>query len=104
MLGLRSLMRLGWLLRELKGLRGEMAGLRLAAERVAAALELQNAHAYPQVIQASPDSPAVQVSYTDDQAQLDLMEIELRLTGARGSPPTEEEVLVEWERLRGEIQ
>lgn len=66
-----------------------------AMERVAGALELQNAHAYPQQVQATPDTPAVTVSYVDDREQAEMADIELRLTAARGMPPTEEEILEE---------
>lgn len=90
----QSLQRLtasGRLLREIKG-------LRLAAERIAAALEASNAHQWPQHIQSDPSQPPVEVSYADTAMQAEFMEIELGLTEATGLPPTEDQVMAEWLR------
>ena len=88
---LRRLARTGLLLREVRGVRKELS-------RIAAALETYNQHQWPQHIQPDPDLPAVEVSYVDAEHQLELMDIETRLTAARGQPPTEEEILQEYLR------
>jgi len=89
MISLRRLASVGLLLREIRS-------LRKAAERIAAALELQNAHAYPQVVPAAGDRET-EITYVDAQHQATLMEIEMRLTTAKGIPPTEDEILAMWE-------
>lgn len=81
------------LLREVKGIRVELA-------RLADALELRNAYDFPQKIQRDPSRPAVEVEYVDTERAAELMEIELRLTNARGEPPTEDEILLEYDRRR----
>lgn len=97
--GLKRLAAGGILLRELRGLRLEMQGIRTAVERLAAALETRNAHDYPQAVPAAdPSLPAVEVSYVDAAEQEEWMQVELDLTAARGIAPTEDEVLAEWER------
>jgi len=87
--GLRRLVGAGWLLREVRS-------LRRATERIAAALELQNAHAYPQVVPAAGDRET-EVTFVDEAHQAALMDIEMRLTAAKGIPPTEDEILAMWE-------
>jgi hypothetical protein len=89
MISLRRLASVGLALRELRR-------LRTAAERIATALELQNAHAYPQLV-VSPDDRETEVTFVDAQHQAALMEIEMRLTAAKGIPPTEDEILAMWE-------
>jgi len=89
MISLRRLASVGLALRELRR-------LRTAAERIATALELQNAHAYPQLV-VSPDDRETEVTYVDAEHQATLMEIEMRLTAAKGIPPTEDEILAMWE-------
>jgi hypothetical protein len=88
---MRRVLKGGLLLRELKGVRSELA-------RIAAALETYNAHQWPQSIQPDPSIPAVEVSYVDTQVQAELLEIELRLTSATGQAPTEDEVVAEYVR------
>jgi len=89
MISLRRLASVGLLLREVRN-------LRKAAERIATALELQNAHAYPQLV-VSPDDRETEVTFVDAQHQAALMEIEMRLTAAKGIPPTEDEILATYE-------
>lgn len=88
------------ILEELQGLRAEVAGLVLAVDRIATALELRNAHDWPQQVQGSPSSPVVEISYADEDYQRETMDIELRLTAAKGIPPSEDEILEEYERRR----
>ena len=93
--GLRTLRRLGgglWLLRHL--LR-ELQGIRRAMTRLADAQA-----PLPQGDQAA----GVAITYVSDAQQAEFMEIELRLTQATGQPPTEEEVLLEWERRHPQVQ
>jgi len=59
-------------------------------------MELRNAHEFPQVIPA-PDDRQTEVTYVDAEHQATLMEIEMRLTAAKGIPPTEDEILAMWE-------
>lgn len=89
--GLKRFAAGGLLLRELRGLRQEMAGIR-------AVLESFHAHQFPQTVQADPSRPPVEVTYVNETQQREFMDIELRLTAARGTPPSEEEILAEWER------
>lgn len=79
----------------------ELTLLRLATERCAEALEWRNAQDYPLQLQPDPGAPVVDVTYVNDAYQAEIMEIELRLLQASGAPPTEEAVLLEWERRRG---
>ena len=88
----------GILLREVRAIRQELAGLRATGERIAAALEAANAHAWPQRIQPNPDLPAVEVTYADTDYLQEVADIEMHLTRAKGLPPTEEEILAEYER------
>lgn len=86
-------------LRELRRLRKDLGALTVAVARIAAALELQNAHAYPQVLaQANRETT---VEYVDSTLQASMVDIELRLTRATGQPPTEEDILSEYERMFG---
>jgi hypothetical protein len=102
--GLKRLAGGGLLLREVRGLRREVAALQVSLGRVASALELANAHRWPQQVQPDPDAPAVVVAYVDDQQQAEFMDIELRLTTATGRPPTDDEVLQEYERRHLEVR
>lgn len=96
--GLRKFGARGLLFFEVRGLRHEMKGLRLAAERIAGALEDHNAHLFPQQVQPNPDHPPVEVTYASDAMQIELAEIEGGLAQARGMLPTEDEILQEYER------
>ena len=88
---LRRLTRIGLLLREVKGIRLEL-------KRVADAMELANAHAWPQQIQADPTLPATEISFVSSEYQAELMEIEMGLTHAKGMVPNEDEILAEYHR------
>lgn len=96
--GLRRFAAAGRILLEVRGLRQEVQALRAGVDRIADALEQYNAHQWPQVRQADPTAPAVEVTYADQPQQQEFMDIELRLTAARGQPPTEDEILAEYER------
>lgn len=87
------------LLRETRRLRREIQALHAATERIAVALEFHNAHQWPQVVPATEDTPAFSVEYVEEGVQAELMDIELRLTAARGQPPTEEEIFADY-RIR----
>lgn len=100
MKGLKRLAGGGLLLLEMRGIRKELEGLKTEVGRIASALELANAHHWPQTTQPDPGVPAIDITYIDDQTQAEFMDIELRLTAARGAPPTEEEILREFELRR----
>lgn len=95
---LRRLTRMGLLLREVRSLHQELAGVHAVGERIAAALEASNAHQWPQQLSATPDQPPVEVTYVNNAYQEEVMDIETRLTAARGAPPSEEEILAEFVR------
>lgn len=97
----KRLARAGFLLREVRGLRTEVERLASGVERIAAALELQNAHQWPVPQQASPDAPLVEITHVDDQMAEEFMSIELGLTQAKGLPPSEDEILQEYDRRHG---
>ena len=98
MKGLKRLTSGGFLLLEIRKLRKDLGGLRAAGERIAAALEAFNAQQWPQPAAPSTDSPSVSVTFVDTLSQLEFMDIEMRLTQARGMPPTDEEILQEYDR------
>lgn len=96
--GLKRVARAGWLFREVRSLRREVAGLRVALEQVAQALQVRNAHEYPVLPPPDPGVPAVEVAFVNDVVAAEFMAIELALTEALGHVPTEEEVAVEYDR------
>lgn len=100
--GLRQLLEEGVVLLELKALRSDLQQLTSGVARIAAALEQQvaaiHAAAPPPLRPASPEDPAFAVSYVNDGEAAEMMDIELRLTAATGQPPTEEEIIREWDR------
>lgn len=80
----------------------ELAGIRRALE-VLADVHLQAAaQAQPPVRPPTVEDATVDAPYVETYQQTALMDIELRLTQARGVPPTEEEVLTEFERRYGQ--
>lgn len=79
----------------------ELRLIRLSCQGIQAALEYRNAQEWGQMVQPNPDVPAVEVSYVNDEHAAAIMDIELRLTAASGAPPTEEEILAEYERRFG---
>lgn len=81
----------GILLREVRAIRQELG-------RIATAFEQYNAHQWPQQVQPDPDQPPVEVSYVDTDYQREMVDIEMRLTQAKGVPPTDEEILAEFIR------
>lgn len=95
---LRRMVTGGLLLREVRSLRQEMQGIHAALLQVVLLLEERNAHEYPRVQQPNPNIPAVEIAYVDNDYQLEMVDIEARLTLARGLPPTEEEILAEYIR------
>jgi len=95
MKGLKRLQAGGILLRELRG-------IRQALERLADVQEATFAAAHPTTPSQAraPDAPEqdpVWVTTVDSQLAADLADIELRLTGAKGMPPTEDEILAAYE-------
>lgn len=96
--GLKRLAGGGLLLLELRGLRQEVRALAESVSRIALALEARNAHEWPQQVQPDPTIPAVEVAYVHDGQIAEFMQIELDLTRATGRPPSEDEVMGEWDR------
>lgn len=83
--------------REQRALRLELQDIKAALLRIAGALEQQ----WPPLPAAPSDveiNPPLDVQYVDDTFTAETMDIELRLTQARGMPPTEEEILQEYDR------
>ena len=78
----------------------EVRRLRQATERIAQALEARNAHDFPQIV-VSPDQRETEVTYVNEAEQAALVDIEMRLTAAKGIPPTEDEILAMYELERG---
>lgn len=96
---LRRVARAGILLRELRGMRQEIVGLHHAIAALAQALTTHTRLAYPPLDQRPPtEGPVVEIGFVDDAVTAEYLDIERRLTVARGMPPTEEEVLEEYER------
>ena len=79
----------------------ELAGIRRALEVLADAQLQVAAQAQPPASAFEPD-PAGDSPYVETTQQAALMDIELRLTQARGVPPTEDEILLEFERRYGQ--
>ena len=79
-------------LRELRTTQHELHLLRVGVERLADTLARLVPVPTPMV------SSDVDVSYADIQSQAEFVDIETRLTTARGLPPTEDEILAEFER------
>lgn len=88
------------LFREARHLRTSVDALQQQVARIADALDAANAHQWPQSRQPDPSLPPVEITYTDTRQQVELMEIELALTRAIGQPPSEDDVLAEYERRR----
>jgi len=87
----RTVIRGGLLLRELRGVHRQLS-------RIADALEEYNSHQWPQMAQPDPDQAPVEVSYVDTVFQAELVDIEMRLTAAVGLPPSEDQILAEYVR------
>lgn len=81
--------------REVREAKAEVRALRVAVEGIR---EVLGRMAPEPGVAVESD---VDVSYVDTAVQAAFMDIELRLTQARGMPPTEEEVLAEFERRQG---
>lgn len=92
--------RLGTLLlvRELRRLRKELAGQRVALEGIRQ--QLQPLVPPPPLAPTAQQADDVEVTYVNDSLSAEMADIELRLTAARGLPPTEDEILAEYERRR----
>lgn len=89
----------GWLM--IRGVLRELQTTNALLTRIATALEAANAHQWPQTFpSADPTEAAVAVTHVNDADQQMWMDVELDLTAARGMPPTEEEVLAEFERRK----
>jgi hypothetical protein len=84
----------------------ELTGIRLALESIAVSLSSIEIAAVPRVGDVVPPTevadPRVDSPYVETSQQAVLMDIELRLTQARGVPPTEDEVYLEFERRYGQ--
>jgi len=88
------------LLPELQLLRQDLQQINTTLAQIAGALDYRNAQEYGVQVQPDPAVPAVEIAYVRDDYQAEIMDIELRLTQASGAPPTEEEILQEYERRR----
>lgn len=102
---LRSWGSLRRIAKDLKILHAEVIGVRSTLERIAEALEVRNQHdGVSRPVTLTPvgpgEGPAVEVSYADPQVTEEFDDIARRLTTARGMPPTEDEILEEFERRR----
>ena len=81
----------------------EVRRLRRATERIADAQERQLRlleRQYPMPAMPPAVGEAVEVSFVDSLEQQRMMEAELGLTAALGRAPTEEEILLEYDRRR----
>ena len=97
--GLKRLAGGGLLLMELRGIRRELAETVQVLKQIAQALQDYNAHQWPhRVASAHPDLAPTEITFVQDAEQAERMEIEVGLTRARGLPPTEDEILAEFER------
>jgi hypothetical protein len=101
MKGLKRLAGGGMLLMELRGVRKELARLADTQEALLGILHQWYAQQYPISLQPDPTQPAVEIAHVNDEDQRLFMDVELRLTAAKGQPPTEDEILAEFDRLRG---
>lgn len=90
LLGGRMLLRGVYL--ELKGLRQEVARLAATLERV-----------YPPPPARDPSQPEVEITHVDSRVQEEFMDIELRLTTALGQPPSERQVLEEYQQRHPDV-
>lgn len=99
MKGLKRLAGGGLFLRELRSIRLELG-------RIATALELSNAHHWPQQASSTPaeDLEPTTISYVNNAEQAELAEIELAMTRRMGIPPSEDEVMAEFNRRYQEDQ
>jgi hypothetical protein len=79
----------------------ELRLLRLACEGILAALDYRNVQDYGITHAPQPGVPVVEVTYVNDAHQAAIMDVELRLTAALGAPPTEDEILAEYEKRFG---
>lgn len=75
--------------------------MRQAMERLALATERLAEAQAPVVYQAQAQDP-VSITEVDSQFAAEMADLELRLTLAKGIPPTEEEVLAAYEAQHGE--
>ena len=102
MKGLKRLQAGGVLLREVRGIRKALE--QLVALETAKAQWLQVVEPPPAKVQAPDTSEGqpVWITTVDDQLSADLADIELRLTGAKGVPPTEEEIIAAYHAQHSE--
>lgn len=97
--GIKQLAERGLLIRELRRLRQTVLKLDAAVTRIAEALEAHNTHTGVTTTAPAEAAPApLEITYVTTESQEEFMDIEMRLTNARGTPPTEEEVLQEYVR------
>lgn len=101
---MRTLARLlaALLIPELTLLRKDLQAINQTLASITGALDYRNAQEYGLTVQPDPNRPAVEVHFVNDNYQAEIMDIELRLTGASGAPPTEDEILAEYEKRHGQ--
>ena len=88
------------LLPEIQLLRTDLQQINQSLAAIAVALDYRNVQDFGSPISPSAPAQPVEVTYVNDSYQAEIMDIELRLTMASGAPPTEEEILLEYERRR----
>jgi hypothetical protein len=90
------------LFRPLRALTLEVRGVKEAVERLVELEEYTTARRWPRptAVTGVEGVPVVDITYATDQDQAELAEIELRLTAATGQPPTEDEIVAEFDRRR----
>lgn len=93
MKGLRRLQAGGILLREVRAIRQALERIAVAQERQTQLLEPEADHR----LTAREEDDPVTITEVDSQLSMELTDIELRLTGAKGVPPTEEEILAAYD-------
>lgn len=98
--GLRKLQAAGILLREVRGIRLELQRANELKELELRAQGLLRAPAGD--LEADPEGPPVLITEVDTQLANELSIIELTLTRSLGMPPTEDQVLEEYQRLHTE--
>ena len=86
----------GILLREVRGIRQELAALTAAVTHIGQELQRRNDREYGQVLQVNPDLPPVEVSYADDLYAQRIADITARRAQATGAIPTDDEVFDEY--------
>ena len=90
------------MLREVRGLRKDLRSIAQSLAQIASELHYRNQMEHPRPDPAALESgPLVEVSFSDPREVVEMMDIELSLTQARGMPPSEDEIMQEYARRHG---